>query len=112
MSISVPLAIACGLLLGGALSYFGTSIVTRSGGGGRPVKWFVAGGVLLAFFPGLFLAFVVGGNIGGGYADLFFGTPIPGIAVGMAVVLAETILAGAILGVSVGRLFYLFSATD
>lgn len=93
------LATAVGILLGAGLGFAGSRMVARIPFSRR---W-VAGGALAALVPAFFLAFVVGGNLGGSYSAAVFGSPVPGLAFGIALVLGGVITSGAILGGVVGR---------
>lgn len=94
------IAISIGMLLGVAFGYVGSRLVVRI----LPSRSWVSGGAVLALAPAFFLAFVVGGNLGGAYSAAVFGTPAPGLAFGVAIVLGGVVVCGAVLGGLVGRL--------
>ena len=94
------IGIATGIILGAALGCVGSRFVVRL----LHSRAWVSGGALVAMFPAFFLSFVVGGNLGGAYSAIVFGSPVPGLALGVAIVLGGVVVCGAILGGLVGRL--------
>jgi protein-S-isoprenylcysteine O-methyltransferase Ste14 len=95
------IAIAVGILLGAGLGFVGSRVVARVF---LSRRW-VAGGALTALAPAFFLAFVIGGNFGGSYSAAALGSPVPGLAFGVALVLGGVVVGGAILGGVIGRIY-------
>jgi hypothetical protein len=93
------IAVAVGILLGAGLGFVGSRVVARI----LLTRGWVAAGALVALVPAFFLAFVVGGNFGGSYSAAVFGSPVPGLAFGVALVLGVVVIGGAILGGILGR---------
>ena len=114
MQMAVYVAIALGVVLGVILcASFGKLITERVAKGAampRLVFTMAACGGLIALLPSCFLAFVVGGNFGGGWAEVAtsalrlgsIGVPL-GLAIGIAAVLAVGVLSGTLLGGLLGR---------
>ena len=110
MPVFVPLAIAFGLLGGGLAAYRATEIIRRyfsaRSSSPRLVAAFATSGAILALLPVGFLAFVVGGTLGGGYLSAVFGelgAPI-GIAGGIFLVFAVGVTCTTTVCALVGRL--------
>ena len=99
------IAIAAGLALGVLVAYVGARRVVTALGGSRAAHIGAFFGGLLAAYPAFFLAFVVGGNLGAGYSEAYFGTPIPGLAAGIAGIFAAVTLLGSTVGAIVGRIW-------
>ena len=115
----MPIAMAVGYIGGVALSYFcGRAIVFRVGArtAFRDLKSSLIGimgvaGGLIALLPALFLATVVGGNLGGAYGEVIFsslgfgmaGVPL-GLALGLCLVTTVVTSAGVLLGAAIGKL--------
>jgi MFS family permease len=95
VEVFVFVAIAAGLLCGSGLAYFiaGRMVAGIAERTSRPVlvSTLSAVGALTAALPSAFLAFVVGGNFGGAYADSFvavFGS----VAIAVGVLLGIALL--------------------
>ena len=94
------MAIAAGILLGAAFGYVGSRLVVRLL---HSPAW-LSGGAVVAMSPAFFLSFVVGGNLGGAYSAIVFGSPVAGLVLGVAIVLGGVVVCGATVSGLVGRL--------
>jgi hypothetical protein len=112
METLIPIAIGLGLFGGAFVGYaIATRIVRRIASMGRSsiVHSCAAAVALLALVPAGFLAFVVGGNLGGAWAEVLLGSwaVALGIALGiglsLSIVLCGAGVLGAFLGVIVSR---------
>jgi hypothetical protein len=107
-------AMGLGLLAGYALAYILTQTARKklARGSSAPsmVSAFAAAGAALALLPIGFLALVVGGNFGGGYAAALFGdraAPL-GVAIGLCVLLGVGVATCAFVAAFIGNLVALF----
>ena len=109
MNYFVAAAIGMGLLVGALAGYTaGRRIVLWAAEyAQRPTVVRASGGIagLVAFLPSIFLAFVVGGDLGGGWGAWLLpeaiGVPL-GLALGIAAILALGLLVGASFGALLG----------
>jgi hypothetical protein len=109
MNIVVFASIAIGLLAGAAVGYLvSRRLALRLAASSRHpsfVRAFAGVAGLLVLVPSGFLAFVVGGNFGGGVGAALLpeavGVPL-GLALGLGSVLALCLVAGSLLGALLG----------
>jgi hypothetical protein len=109
VSGAVFAAISLGVVGGVLLGYLGGRRIAGrlSAGSSSPKIVLVcalAGGLLM-LLPALFLSFVLGGNLGGGWGDIALGrigVPI-GIAAGIGVVLSVLLSSSALIGALLGK---------
>jgi hypothetical protein len=113
--MAVVVFIAAGMVSGVFLGYLGARLITRALGGQRAnyqlINWFAIGGAIAIVPVAAVLAFLGGGNIGGGigaYISESMGAgsigALFGIAIGIAAVLAVGLAIGAFVGGGIGYL--------
>ena len=100
------IATAFGLAAGSWLGYLGGNAVAKRLGGQQFLRSSAGLGAALTLLPTCFVAFVVGGSLGGGYGEALLGSVgVPlGLGMGIAFVLAAGIVLGAFAGAMCGRL--------
>ncbi len=113
MNYTIPLAVGLGLVFGVLISYLlakeTLAYLGKNFGATRFVQACAFVGAIASLWPSLFLAFVVGGNLGGSWGGYvteklglgLLGVPI-GLTIGIATVMAICISLGALIGSLVG----------
>jgi hypothetical protein len=109
VSVAVFAAISLGVVGGVLLGYLGgkriASRLSAASNSPKIVLGCALAGGLLMLLPALFLSFVLGGNLGGGWGDVALGrigVPI-GIAAGIGVVLSILLSSSALIGALLGK---------
>ena len=108
--VAIVLGVVSGVFICASLGKLITARIAKGAAMPRVVFTMAACGGLIALLPSFFLAFVVGGNFGGGWAETAtsalrlgsIGVPL-GLLIGIAVVLAIGVLSGTLLGGLLGR---------
>ena len=109
MSVAVIAATSLGVIGGVLLGYLGGKGFARKLSEGSSSPKIVLGcalaGGLVMLLPALFLSFVVGGNLGGGWGDVVLGRiGIPlGLAAGICAVLSILLSSSALIGAVLGK---------
>ena len=109
VSVAVIAATSLGVVGGVLLGYLGGRGFARKLSAGSSSPKIVLGcalaGGLVTLLPALFLSFVVGGNLGGGWGDVALGRiGIPlGLAAGICAVLSILLSSSALIGALLGK---------
>jgi hypothetical protein len=110
--LAVGIGIVAGVFAGFLLSKAIVLRLSEPSSSPRIVIAFAAAGGLAILLPALFLSFVVGGNLGGGWGAVAsenmgigsVGVPF-GLAAGIAIVLCVSLTVGTLLGSLLGKVF-------
>jgi putative copper export protein len=110
--IAFAVGLSCGAYLGYRLGKFLAFKLSKQSIAPRVVRVCSVVCELLIVLPALYISFIVGGNLGGGWGEVAsnsiglgsIGVPI-GLAVGIAIIFSGCLALGALVGGVIGRLF-------
>lgn len=114
MNIFVFIAISIGVIGGSFLGYLSAKALalklSKDSPSPRIVLWGSSLGALVMLLPAFFFSFIVGGNLGGAWAEALsstlgfgsIGAPF-GLALGIAIFLGSGIAAGSVIGALFGK---------